>query len=230
MGGVGDGCRLDVGNILVWEKCRGAAKRRAVARARLDVEVDIPRLAAAMRKYAMAASDRLGSDSYIHAAIVREILTQIGFDSHVVVGHAAWRVGPGDSDVILHAPTPGMVVPSNALPYHVWLEMDGALLDVTTYQLRLKAEQLDAQDGGQTTVNWCPDFLFVPKSSISPLKDVIQKDAGMYHYERNQRMESSVNQGVHELDQDDVEKVWLLYHNPECTVQGPNDFFGKNRG
>ena len=34
----------------------GVAKHRAVARARLDVEVDIPRLAAAMRKYAMAAS------------------------------------------------------------------------------------------------------------------------------------------------------------------------------
>ncbi len=39
----------------------GAAKRRAVARARLDVEVDIPRLAAAMRKYALAASDSFGS-------------------------------------------------------------------------------------------------------------------------------------------------------------------------
>ena len=55
----------------------GAAKRRAVDRARFDVEVDIPRLAAAMRKYALAASDRLGSDSYIHAAIVREVLAQI---------------------------------------------------------------------------------------------------------------------------------------------------------
>ena len=60
----------------------GAAKRRAVDRARFDVEVDIPRLAAAMRKYALAASDRLGSDGYIHAAIVREILTQIGFDPY----------------------------------------------------------------------------------------------------------------------------------------------------
>ena len=159
----------------------GAAKRRAVARARLDVEVDIPRLAAAMRKYAMAASDRLGSDSYIHAAIVREILAQIGFESHVVVGHAAWRVGPGDNDVILHAPMPGMVIQANALPYHVWVEMDGALLDVTTFQLRLKAEQLDAQDGGQTIVVWCPDFLFVPKSSISPLKNVIQKEIARAH-------------------------------------------------
>ncbi len=26
VGGVGDGCRLNLGNILVWEKCRGAAK------------------------------------------------------------------------------------------------------------------------------------------------------------------------------------------------------------
>ncbi len=80
--GVGDGCRLDLGTVLVGEKYMGAAKRRAVARAGLDVEVDIPRLAAAMRKYALAASDRLGSDGYIHAAIVREILTQIGFDPY----------------------------------------------------------------------------------------------------------------------------------------------------
>ena len=207
----------------------GVVKRRAVACARLDVEVDIPRLAAAIRKYSLAASARLGSDSYIHAAIVQEILAQIGFESQIIVGHAAWRVGPGDSDVILHAPTPGMVPLAKALPYHVWLEMDGALLDVTTYQLRLKAEQLDAQDGGQTTVEWCPDFLFVPKSSISPLKNVIQKDTGMYYYERNQRMESSVIQEVHELDPDDVEKVWLLYHSPECSVVGPNDFFGNRR-
>ena len=39
-----------------------------------------------------------------------------------------------------------------------------------------------------------------------------------------------VNQAIRELDQEDVEKVWLLYHNPDCTVRGPNDFFGKNRG
>ncbi len=88
-GECGDGYRLDLGNYSFWEKNMGVAKRRAVARARLDVEVDIPRLAAAMRKYAMAASGRLCSDSYIHAAIVHEILAQIGFECHVVVGHAA---------------------------------------------------------------------------------------------------------------------------------------------
>ncbi len=128
-----------------------------------------------------------------------------------------------DSNVFIS----GMTIQTNALPYHVWLEMDGVLLDVTTYQLRLKAEQLDAQDGGQTTVVWCPEFLFVPKSSISPLRTFIQKDTGLYHYERNKSMESLVNQAIRELDQEDVEKVWLLYHNPDCTVRGPNDFFRK---
>jgi hypothetical protein len=119
---------------------------------------------------------------------------------------------------------PGMAPPPvDDLPYHIWLEFYGSLLDVTTYQLRLKAEQLDAQDGGHTTVEWCPDYLFVPKNTISSLRDVVQKDIGMYYYERNVGIERRVIDAAPELDPEDVEKVWLLYHNPECIVFGPND-------
>ncbi len=53
-GGVGVDYWLNMGNVLLRMKSMGVAKRWAVARARLDVEVDIPRLAAAMRKYANA--------------------------------------------------------------------------------------------------------------------------------------------------------------------------------
>jgi len=203
----------------------GIAKRRAVARARLDVEIDIPRLAAAMRRYALACSSRLGNDCYVHAAIVKEILAQVGFEAQLIGGYAAWRVGPGDSDVILHAPMPGMVFTGKALPHHIWLEFDGFLLDTTTYQLRLKAAQLDAQDGGHTTVEWCPDYLFVARSSVSSFKDVEQKDAGMYYYERHLHTEKRVTQEPFTLDPDDVQQVWLLYQNPTCQVFGPNDFF-----
>jgi hypothetical protein len=199
----------------------GVVKRRTAVHSQLHDKVDIPGLAAAMRKLALATSDRLGTDCYVHAAIVREILGELGVAAKLVGGYAAWRVGPGDSDVILHAPTPGMVLPEKALPFHVWLEVEGYLYDVTTYELRLKARQLDAQDGGHTTVVWCPDYLFVAKSSISSIRDVIQNEAGLYCYERNQDLERKVLEAANELDPEDVNNVWLLYRNPTCKVTGP---------
>ena len=85
-----------------------------------------------------------------------------------------------------------MACDDEVIPLQDWLEMDGALLDVTTDQLRLKAAQLDAQDGGHTTVEWCPDFLFVPKSTIASQRDVVQQDTGMYYYERHLATERRV--------------------------------------
>jgi hypothetical protein len=201
----------------------GEAKRKAQARARLLEKADISRLSAALRKLASAASGHIGSDCYIHAALAQKILADLGVESTLVGGYAGWRVGPGDSDVVLHAPMPGMVIPENAAPYHAWLEIDGQILDLTTYSLRLKGMQLDEQDGGRTRVDWCPDYLYVPKQAVSLLRDVVQKQTGLFYYERVPAIEKRIIQAAPELDPDDVRTAWMLYHNPACEVFGPNN-------
>jgi hypothetical protein len=98
----------------------GESKRRVAAREQLNeaiMRVDIPRLAAAIRKLATAASGQVGADCFAHAAIAQAILIQLDVEARLVVGYAALRVGDGDGDVILHAPAPGMVEQPGGVPY-----------------------------------------------------------------------------------------------------------------
>lgn len=196
-------------------------KRHAPAH-KLPGAVDLPRISSALRRLAVAASLNSGSDCYIHAAIAQAILDRLGVKAKIVAGYAAFRVGDLDADVILHAPAPGMPHQPGAVAYHAWLEAYGNIIDFTTYSLRTKADQLDALDGGTTSVTWCPDYLFVPKASVSPMRDVIQLRAGMFHYLRVPALETKVIAAAHPLDQDDVETAWLLYQNQDIQVFGPN--------
>lgn len=204
----------------------GEAKRRAAALVKQEeslATVDIPRLAAAIRKLATAASGNLGSDCYIHSAIAQAVLGRLGVEAKLVVGHAAFRVGDGDSDVITHAPTPGMIPQPGGIAYHVWLQIGSFLLDLTTYQLRRKAAQLDQLDGGNTTVTWCPDVLWVPFRSVSTLRDVIHLDAGLYYYREVPSLAAIIVSKAPALDPADVEAAWMLYQNEDMLVCGPND-------
>lgn len=189
---------------------------------KLPDAVDLPRLSSALRRLAVAASLNSGSDCYIHAAIAQAIFDRLGVNAKIVAGYAAFRIGEGDSDVILHAPTPGMPHQPGAVAYHAWLEAYGNIIDFTTYSLRTKAAMLDALDGGTTSVTWCPDYLFVPKASVSLMRDVIQLRAGLFHYLRVPALETKVVAAAHPLDPDDVETAWLLYQNQDIQVFGPN--------
>jgi len=190
---------------------------------KFDKNNDLPRISSALRRLATAASGNLGSDCYIHAAIAQEILNRLGVSSKLVAGYAAWRVGKGDGDVILHAPLQNMTAQQGAVPYHVWLEVGNHLVDFTTYQLRYKASQMDKLDGGSTTVKWCPDYLSVPKKSVSTLRAVIQLRAGMYFYKQNTAIENLILPAARPLDDGDVNTAWLLYLNQELCVFGPNN-------
>ena len=182
--------------------------------------LELKNISSALRRLATATSDQLGSDCYMHSALAQTILTRLGIDSTLVVGYAAWRVGKNDPDVILHAPIPGMP-PQPGVAYHVWLESSNRILDFTTYQLKRKARQLDELDGGTTTVTWSPDFLAVPKKSISPLHDVIQLRAGLYHYTHVPALHERIVAAAHPLDGHDVAVAWHLYRNPDLAIFGP---------
>lgn len=205
----------------------GEAKRNKIraAEAMPQLEAAAPRVAAVLRKLASAASAQLGSDCYLHADLGQLLLADLGIQSRPVVGFAAWRVGSGDGDVIGHTPhTPGYLpAEGQGFAYHSWLEIGDLILDFTTYQFRKKAADLDAADGGRTSVSWCPDYLLLPKTDVRTYKDVAQApDAGAAHYEARLGLDVIVRP-MFNLDPEDVATArWLLDH-PAVNVFGPNN-------
>ncbi len=184
------------------------------------------RISIAIQKLASAASGHVGRDCLLHAVLAQKALKELeGVDTRLIIGFAGWRVGEGDSDVVLHAPMPGMVYQGeDALPYHAWLATKDYLIDLSTYQLRDKARQIDALDGGSTQVDWCPDFLVVKHKKISTLKQVAQLTAGTFFYLYNAQMDRKLKETSREIDPEDWANFLLIYHNPDITVFGPNHF------
>lgn len=203
----------------------GEARRRKLHQPLqpLPPDVVLVRVSTALRKLALAASGSLGGDCYMHAAIAQALLAEQGIPTQITVGFAAWRVGDADGDVISHFPQKGVSYPTQTKPFHVWLTLAGQVLDFTTYQLRLKAQQLDAQDGGCTTVSWCPDYLFVPRSACASYAAVARENAGVFAYDEHPELRSYVLAVANTLDQADLAAARLIYRNPDMYVQGPND-------
>lgn len=200
------------------------AQREAAQRARFG-SIDFPRVAAAVRKLMTAASAQPGSDALQHAGLARHLLALEGLDSDVVIGFAAWRVGPGDGDVVIHGGghDPSVTVVrqrENELGYHAWLETGGHVFDVTTYQLAAKAADLDRLDGRSTTVSWCPDFVWVPKAEIASFVRVRQETAGLMYYERDAYLQSVVQKRAVALRAEDLAAVEFVYRHPGIEVRG----------
>lgn len=199
----------------------GQAKRRAALKDHLST-YNFAAVASAVRRLSVAASSHLGSDCYMLSALAQELLKRDGVFAQLRAGYAGWRCGSGDSDVILHCPT-GSIPPQNGVVYHVWLEIVDHIFDVTTFSLPQKARELDLLDGGSTTVDWHPDYLFVPKSTVSSLRDVVQKHAGLYFYERQSQVEQLIFGVAPDLDPDDVDAALTLYQHQDMVVLGPNN-------
>jgi len=204
----------------------GQAKIRAAMRQKTEEQIagfDFQQLASAIHRLVDAAGTHQGVDCYTQALLASEILLRHGITAEIAVGFAAFRVGNGDGDVITHAPMPGMSYQPNAAAYHAWVEIGDWIFDTTTSQLRQKAADLDALDGGTTTVDWCPDYLLVQKSSVPSFRQVSCEHAGMYFYERRQDIERLILSTAPETCQADVHAALVLFENPETVVLGPNN-------
>jgi len=184
---------------------------------------DPVRVAAATRKLAVATSADLGADCYIHAVIGQAILSRLDIEAKLVIGYSAWRLGPGDGDILVHAPVPNLPAQPGGEPYHVWLEIGNLVFDLTTYQLRRKAANLDQLDGRHTEVRWCPDYLLVAKNTCASLPEVVNAYKWTYHYARNDAVAKRVKV-LRALDPDDVEMAWRLYRAPDAHIIGPHSF------
>lgn len=205
----------------------GEAKRRKQGddALRRSLEEHVPRVSQALRKLATAASGHLGTDCYIHAEIGQLLLKDCGIESSPVYGFAAWRIGSGDGDVVSHSPRDVGHLPPGAegFSYHAWLESSGFLIDFTTYQLRKKAADLDAADGGRTSVDWCPDFLLLPRYRVHSYKEVAQAAGpGVAYYEARPELVNMLRSRF-TLDPTDVQAARLILSNPDVNVFGPND-------
>jgi len=203
----------------------GQAKRKAKHRAETDRLVksfDFARLAAAINKLTDAASSHAGGDCYTHVVLAHEILARHGIDSTITIGFAAFRVGNGSGDVIVHGPMPDTPYQPSAVPYHAWVEIGSYIFDSSVKQLRRKAAELDALDGGHTNVEWCPDYLLVKKDTVSSLKDVIQLGAGLYNYQHNKQVQDFIISTAPPVDQEDALVALAIFCDPTLIVVGPN--------
>lgn len=167
------------------------------------------KLGLAFKRTLGATSESYGTDCVLYAKVGAIVLNQLGLkNAKAVSGEAIWRVGEGDGDVISHSISSmnsSIVMPSEAKAagmFHAWIECDDEVIDFTTFSLRAKAKILDMADGGKTSVDWCPEYLWVKKSSCSSLQDVMNSwDFGVYAYVRVPEKESELLATTASLDE-----------------------------
>lgn len=191
----------------------------------LSYQAPVAQVAQGLKKLAIAASGALGMDCYLTAVLGQKVLEDFGIHAEIAVGHAAWRVGPGDSDVIAHVPSGNQYVPPGeiGLAYHAWLELPslGTLVDFTTYQLPLKAEQLDQYDGGATRVDWAPSYLFVQRSTCKTYGEVAAAAGPVAYFYQSVPEARELLAKSFVLDPADLAAARLVCRNPDINVVGP---------
>lgn len=203
----------------------GQAKQRREKSAHMDEKlrhIDVARVADAINKLSIAASEKIGADCLLQTMLAQHILDRLGCESQMCIGFAAWRVAQGDGDVIAHLPLPGMDLSDpRRQPFHAWLRIGSHILDVTTSQLELKAAQLDSLDGGTTRVDWSPEYLLTPIEAVSTYERVAQGGTGLFFYREDAQLRDLVMANEPQLDEYDANLAWQLYQSPNAVVIGP---------
>ena len=171
---------------------------------------------------AAAASTAHGRDCALIARLAATLLQDEGVAAEPVAGAAAWRVGPADGAVITHAPRPGQALLPGTFPFHAWvlLPSTGRVFDPTTYQLTLKAQTLDAADGGTTEVLWAPLYLVAKSAEIKTLREVALGAGWAFFYQRVAALEPLLF--ADPLDPIDIHHARLVMRHPDAEVIGPN--------
>lgn len=187
----------------------GEAKRKKAALAALQAKPDaatLELLEKALSRVIGATTSAHGADCLLYAGVGAKLLQALGYPARMVIGSAAWRVGPGSGDVIAHAleitspDTPiyaphvlESMVDSSAGMFHAWIEVGDAAVDFTTASLADKAKQLDLADGGRTQVDWSPRVLWANRQEMVPFPRVVNAyEAGAFCYRRHERLECAI--------------------------------------
>lgn len=206
----------------------GQANRKTIRKI-LPADFDKQAFSTAMQKLLAATSAHHGYDCYTFAMLANLALARLGIPSEICAGFAAWRVAEAAHAVVSHHPDGQLLASPNeeSFLYHAWLKIGIDYVDFTTYQLRMKAEEMDRMDGQHTPVSWCPDYLWFPsKSGISYVGVRDSFSAGVYHYERNTPIEARLKRAAIVPDQEDIDVLLFIYAN---ELDGsPLHLFGPN--
>ncbi|WP_087866115.1 hypothetical protein [Comamonas thiooxydans] len=172
-----------------------------------------------------ATSLQQGADCFTVATVAQGLLADLGIATELVAGHASWRVGPGDSDVIGHQESGQQLIMGGlqGFAYHAWLVFPGKglLVDFTTYQLPLKGAQMDAMDGGTTVVNWAPSYLLVAASTCQSERAVLMAaEPVAYHYDPKPAILARLMETYQESP-DNLSMARMVMANPDVNVMGP---------
>lgn len=193
----------------------------------------IERLAVALRKMTVSVSANLGTDCAEHAYLGQAILSENGIDCRVVIGVAAWRVGPNSGDVMVHCPQKGAMAQPGRFAYHAWIETEAEILDFSTHTMLTKMAQLDALDGGSSSVVWCPPYLRMLKSDVKTLQEVAQapSEGVAFYQEVPGLVELMKSLGFRdEVDATDLAILRHIFTNDNVHVIGPNDCIATTEG
>lgn len=204
---------------------RDAAHKASQAVAAVNRE----HFAQAVRQIVGAISHVDGADCLTYALVGAGLLRELGVPARAVAGTAAWRVGPGDGDVVSHDPsadTAVVVGVGRAAMFHAWTEYDSPqgpiVVDLTTRQLRDKAASLDEADGGHTQVDFCPDLIWQPAPAERSARWVAQQyDPGIFTYVRNPKIEEVVlGENRHEIDHETQQAIAGAVHVYRALAAG----------
>lgn len=190
----------------------GEAKKRRDAQATLPPlsDFDLSLLGRAIGQVVGAITNYHGADCLMYAGVGAKALQALDQPAQMVIGSAAWRVGPGPGDVISHAlemlpqtstlAKPGLGVAAGM--FHAWIEIGDSIVDFTTCALPEKARKLDELDGGRTQVDWSPAVLRADKRKGGNFNDVANGyDAGAFAYRRRADIERTLmEQHVRDFD------------------------------
>lgn len=181
------------------------------------------RVSLALRKHFSAASRNLGTDCMLFAMHAQRLLSTLGIETRLVVGEAAWHFGPQKTDGIAHSPrlTGLKIVNGNSFAFHAWLEREDHILDFSTFTFRTKAALMDAQDGGSTQVNWCPDYLMLAYTETRDLETLINESVeGTACYREIPRLLEYLHHLGHkpDIDASDAALLLMIYNRPNVAV------------
>lgn len=135
---------------------------------------------------------REGKCLYI-AIMANELLNQLGYQTSIRVGNAAFRVGDHPFALVTYI-NQSLITEAgfNAIDddgtdnlFHCWLEdSNGYILDFTTCFVTEYVANIDAITGdSDTPVTWSPKYLYVPANTCSDLTTVMRGNvAGTYFY------------------------------------------------
>jgi len=204
----------------------GMGKLTRQERTKRQLKSAVEQISSVIARLYEAISMQRGVDCAPHAVLGRALLRDFNFESKLVAGYAAWAVGTASNAIISHVRQErGYSLPgTEAFNYHAWLQCEGHIIDLTTYQLRRKAQLLDAADGGYTEVTWSPSYLMLPPNrTLSYEKVRRSKLAGVVYYEPQpellRRLESTATLAL------EPEELWCarrLLADPSLNITGPN--------